>query len=63
MDTSAFTVVNSFVDQFALRDMMHMYLRSFSAVIFQYNDLAGLVVAVVVFFRSRMPLCSAFMVS
>jgi len=56
---SAFTVVNSFVDQFALRDMMHMYLRSFSAVIFQYNDLAGLVVAVVVFLRSRM----AFMLS
>jgi len=55
----SFTSVNNFIGQFALRDMVHLYLRSFSAVIFQYNDLAGLIVAAVIFLRSRM----AFMLS
>ena len=37
-----------------LSDIVHLYLRSLSANIFQYNDLAGIVIAIALFIRSRM---------
>lgn len=46
--------VSRYFDQFAGRDLIHLYLRSLSAIFFQYNDLAGLVIAVALLLQSRM---------
>lgn len=38
----------------AIGDGLHLYLRSLSAILFQYNDLAGIIIAIALLFRSRM---------
>ena len=54
-----FTGISSWIDRFALHDAVHIYLRSLSAVLFQYNDIAGCIIALLLLLRSRM----AFMLS
>jgi urea transporter len=49
-----FTDVSNWIDQFAIRDVIHLYLRSLSAIFFQYNDLAGLLIAIAILINSRM---------
>lgn len=50
----AFSAITSFIDQSQMRDLLHLYLRSLSAIFFQYNDLAGLVIALALLAHSRM---------
>ncbi len=49
-----FTGVSNFIERFGARDFIHIYLRSLSAVLFQYNDFAGLLIAIFLLLRSRM---------
>ena len=49
-----FESVSSWFDQFAFKDVVHLYLRSLSAIFFQYNDLTGLIIAIALLFHSRM---------
>ena len=49
-----FTSVNAFFDSFPIRDVLHLYLRSLSAIFFQYNDLAGAIIALALLLHSRM---------
>ncbi len=51
---AAFRYVTEWVGESSWRDVIHVYLRSLSAIIFQYNDLAGLVIAVLILIHSRM---------
>ena len=46
--------VSAWFDHFAFHDVAHLYLRSLSAIFFQYNDLAGLIIAIALLFHSRM---------
>jgi len=50
----AFAAVTTFIDGFPLRDILHLYFRSLSAIFFQYNDLAGAVIAFALLLHSRM---------
>jgi urea transporter/murein DD-endopeptidase MepM/ murein hydrolase activator NlpD len=49
-----FRMVTNVIEGWSIRNYVHLYLRSLSAVIFQYNDLSGLLIAVCLLFRSRM---------
>jgi len=49
-----FLSLSNVIDLFPFKDIVHIYLRSLSAVIFQFNDLAGLIIAIVILLRSRM---------
>ena len=51
---NAFKYVNDLVGESSWRDVIHVYLRSLSAIIFQYNDLAGLIIAILLLLHSRM---------
>lgn len=48
-----FSSVSGFIDQLGISDGLHIYLRSLSATLFQYNDLAGIIIAAVLLVRSR----------
>jgi len=49
-----FTAITNNIDRLAIRDFIHIYLRSLSAIIFQYNDLVGFLIAICLLLRSRM---------
>lgn len=48
-----FSSVSAMVEWTGIGDMLHLYLRSLSATLFQYNDLAGIIIAVALLFHSR----------
>ncbi len=49
-----FINVTKLIDSTSFSDYLHLYFRSLSAVIFQYNDLAGIIIAFCLLLRSRM---------
>jgi urea transporter len=49
-----FEWTNNQVTDSRIGDMIHIYLRSLSAILFQYNDLAGIIIAIALLIRSRM---------
>ena len=49
-----FTALGRMLDHLPAHDLIHTYLRSLSANIFQYNDVAGICIAIALLFRSRM---------
>lgn len=49
-----FASVTAAVGKLPFHDLIHLYLRSLSAIFFQYNDLAGLAIAIALLFQSRM---------
>ncbi len=49
-----FRMVTNTIEGWGIRNYVHLYLRSLSAIIFQYNDLVGLLIAVCLLLRSRM---------
>ena len=51
---AVFQSFSSLIDETAIGNILHLYLRSLSAVLFQYNDFAGVIIAVALLIRSRM---------
>ncbi len=49
-----FQSLSNAIDYFPCKDIIHIYLRSLGAIIFQFNDLSGLIIALVLLWRSRM---------
>jgi urea transporter/murein DD-endopeptidase MepM/ murein hydrolase activator NlpD len=49
-----FSSVSNIIDASGISDLLHLYLRSISAILFQYNDLAGIIIATALLVRSRM---------
>jgi urea transporter/murein DD-endopeptidase MepM/ murein hydrolase activator NlpD len=45
--------VTEFVGTWPFADVFYMYFRSLGAILFQYNDLAGILIAVGILFQSR----------
>lgn len=48
-----FEGVSNAIDGLRIANGLHIYLRSLSAIVFQYNDLAGIIIAVALLIRSR----------
>ncbi len=48
-----FTGVSDGISKLPLGDVIHLYLRSLGAIFFQFNDLAGLVIAIGILYYSR----------
>lgn len=46
--------VAEFVSTLPFPDILHMYLRSLGAILFQYNDLAGIIIVIGLLIASRM---------
>lgn len=51
-----FSSISSIIDTFLFRDFIHLYLRSLSAIFFQYSDLLGCLIAIGLLFQSRISL-------
>lgn len=49
-----FEQASALVDALPGHDGLHFYLRSLSAIVFQYNDLAGILIALALLLHSRM---------
>lgn len=45
--------VNNFVASLGIANFLHFYFRSLGAIIFQYNDLAGILIAIALLINSR----------
>jgi urea transporter/murein DD-endopeptidase MepM/ murein hydrolase activator NlpD len=48
-----FSVSSEIVAGFPFADIFHLYFRSLGAILFQYNDLAGMVIAIGILLNSR----------
>ena len=48
-----FTSVTDFVGHLPFADILYLYFRSLGAILFQYNDLAGIVIAIGILIHSR----------
>jgi len=48
-----FIVVSDTISALPFADVIHLYLRSLGAIFFQFNDLAGLIIAVGILYYSR----------
>lgn len=48
-----FTSVSNTIGSLPLGDVFHLYFRSLGAIFFQYNDLAGLIIAIGILYYSR----------
>ncbi len=48
-----FTIANQWVASLPFADLFHLYFRSVGAILFQYNDFAGIIVAIALLFASR----------
>lgn len=49
-----FTGTTDFISSLPFADAIHLYLRSLGAIFFQFNDLAGLIIAIGMLYFSRM---------
>ncbi len=49
-----FRMVTNAIDNWQVKNFVHIYLKSLSAIIFQYNDLVGFLIAICLLVRSRM---------
>lgn len=59
-DTFLAREFDSFIGSLPLADVLHLYLRSLGAVLFQFNDLAGFLVVIGLLIASRMSLVLSF---
>lgn len=48
-----FENVTGFVSKLPLKNLLHLYFRSLGAIFFQYNDLAGIIIAIGILYYSR----------
>lgn len=49
-----FESLSNVIDRLPFNDIIHIYLHSLGAIIFQFNDLSGLIIALAILWRSRM---------
>jgi len=55
----AFQWTNDLVDKLPFADIIHIYLRSMGAIMFQYNDLTGLILTIGLIYFSRIGFVSS----
>jgi len=58
--TGLINQVAEFVGTLPFPDVLHLYLRSLGAILFQYNDLAGIIIVIAILISSRMALVLSF---